>query len=158
MKTKIFIAALILITSAGITTAQEKNQVSKENTKTLQTGPEFLDSNNNSVCDNFENGTPRNPNATGRYALHNGSGAGKGQAMGLHNGSGRGRGMGKGYGLHNGTGRGSAQGMHNGTGRNHQTGTYYRSGLRDGLRNGKGAAVNFIDADKNNTCDRRETK
>jgi len=118
MRTKIIITALALITAAGVATAQEQNQVSKENIQTTQTGPEFVDTNNNGICDNFENGTPRNPNANGRQALRNGSGSGKGQGLGLHNGTGRGSGRGQALGLRNGTGKGAAQGLHNGTGRN----------------------------------------
>lgn len=118
MKTKAFITAMALIATIGLATAQNQNQAAKETAKTAQTGPAFVDKNNNGVCDNYENGTPGNPNANGKQRLLDGSGRGQGKGQGLRNGRGPGKGT--------------------------------------GLRNGKGSGVNFVDANKNGICDRRE--
>ncbi|WP_436415905.1 hypothetical protein [Petrimonas sp.] len=120
MKTKLFISALAVVLSVGMVTAQNQNQVKKDATTSTQNGPAFVDKDNNGVCDNLENGTPRNPNANGKQRLLDGSGSGQGKGQGLRNGQGRGQGKGT------------------------------------GLRNGKGYAANFVDANKNGICDRRE--
>ena len=71
MKTKIFISALAVVLSVGLVTAQNQDQDNKEKTAT-QNGPAFVDKDNNGVCDNFENGTPGNPNANGTQRLRRG--------------------------------------------------------------------------------------
>lgn len=91
MKTKVFITAVALVAAMGLATAQNQNQVKKNRTTSAQTGLAFVDKNNNGVCDNFENGTPRNRNANGNQRLLNGSGRGQGRGTGLSNGQGRGR-------------------------------------------------------------------
>ena len=103
MKTKLFISALAVVLSVGMVTAQNQNQVKKDATTSTQNGPAFVDKDNNGVCDNFENGTPRNPNANVKQRLLDGSGRG----MGFRNGKGmprRGRGQGCCIGLRNGKG------------------------------------------------------
>ncbi len=122
MKTKLFISALAVVLSVGMATAQNQDPVKKDTTASSQRGPAFVDKNNNGVCDNFENGTPRNPNANGKQRLLDGSGRGVNRGTGFRNGRGAGRGQGN----------------------------------RTGLRNGKGGAANFVDANKNGICDRRE--
>lgn len=114
MKTKLAIAVLALVATAGLASAQNqtRNQTKKQETTAIQRGPSFVDKNNNGICDNFESGKPGNPNANGRQALCNGTG--KGQGRGQQNGA--------------------------------------------GLYNGKGRGTNFIDANKNGICDRREVK
>lgn len=146
MKTKAFITAMALVATIGLATAQNQNQAAKETAKTTQNGPAFVDNNNNGVCDNYENGTPGNPNANGKQRLFDGSGRGQGKGQGLRNGRGQGRnfvdadkdGVCDNY--ENGTPGGQGRGPGKGT----------------GLRNGKGSAVNFVDANKNGICDRRE--
>ncbi len=93
MKTKVFITAMALVVTMGLATAQNQNQAKKETAKTTQNRPAFVDKNNNAVCDNFENGTPRNPNANGKQRLFDGSGRGQGKSQGLRNGRGQGKGM-----------------------------------------------------------------
>lgn len=148
MRTKLFISALAVALSIGIVTAQNQNQVKKEETTTTQNGPAFVDKNNDGVCDNFENGTSRNPNANGKQRLLDGSGRkqgkGKGQAIGARDGSGRKQGVGRGKAVGTRDENGVAQGQGRGPGK----GT--------GLRNGKGSEANFVDANNNGICDRRE--
>ncbi len=185
MKTKVFITAMALVATIGLATAQNQNQAAKETAKTAQTGPAFVDKNNNGVCDNFENGTPGNPNANGKQRLLDGSGRGQGKGQGLRNGRGQGRffvdadkdgvcdnfengtprgGRGQGYGngLRNGRGGGAnfVDADKDGICDNFENGTPRQgrgTGKGTGLRNGKGSAVNFVDANKNGICDRRET-
>lgn len=146
MRTKLFISALAVALSIGIVTAQNQNQVKKEETTTTQNGPAFVDKNNDGVCDNLENGTSRNPNANGKQRLLDGSGRkqgkGKGQAIGARDGSGREQGVGRRQAVGARDENGVAQGRGPGKG--------------TGLRNGKGSAANFVDANKNDVCDRRE--
>ncbi|NCC62942.1 MAG: hypothetical protein EOM12_18970 [Verrucomicrobiae bacterium] len=98
MKTKILLSALAVVLSVGLVTAQEQKQeqVKSEEIPT-QRGPAYLDKDNNAVCDNFENGTPVNPNANGKQRLLDGSGRGRGQAYGMRYGRGRGARAGRGY-------------------------------------------------------------
>ncbi|MBZ4651869.1 MAG: hypothetical protein JG761_669, partial [Proteiniphilum sp.] len=91
MKTKIFISALAVVLSVGLVTAQNQDQDNKEKSTTSQNGPAFVDKDNNGVCDNFENGTPGNPNANGKQRLLDGSGRGRGMGYGMRNGRGGGR-------------------------------------------------------------------
>ena len=144
MKTKIFISALAVVLSVGLVTAQNQDQDNKEKTAT-QNGPVFVDKDNNGVCDNFENGTPGNPNANGKQRLLDGSGRGRGMGYGMRNGRGGGRNF--------------VDADNNGVCDNFENGTAGQGrgpGNGSGLRNGKGRAVNFVDADNNGICDRRE--
>jgi len=144
MKAKIFISALAVVLSVGLVTAQNQDQDNKEKT-TSQNGPAFVDKDNNGVCDNFENGTPGNPNANGTQRLLDGSGRGRGMGYGMRNGRGGGRNF--------------VDADNNGVCDNFENGTAGQGrgpGNGTGLRNGKGRAVNFVDADNNGICDRRE--
>lgn len=144
MKTKIFISALAVVLSVGLVTAQNQDQDNKEKT-TSQNGPAFVDKDNNGVCDNFENGTPGNPNANGKQRLLDGSGRGRGMGYGMRNGRDGGRNF--------------VDADNNGVCDNFENGTAGQGrgpGNGSGLRNGKGRAVNFVDADNNGICDRRE--
>ena len=149
MKTKILLSALAVVLSIGLVTAQEQEQDKKEKATTTQKGPAFVDKDNNGVCDNFEKGTPGNPNANGKQRLLDGSGRGSGQGYGMRNGRGRGaRG-----------GRNFVDADKNGICDNYESGTAGQGrghGKGAGLRNGKGSAVNFVDANNNGICDRRE--
>lgn len=141
MKTKLFISAIAVVLSVGMITAQNQNPVKKDTTTSTQNGPAFVDKDNNGVCDNFENGTPRNPNANGKQRLLDGSGRG----MAFRNGKGQGRFF--------------VDADKDGICDNYEKGTPKRGrgqGNRAGLRNGKGRAVNFVDANNNGICDRRE--
>jgi len=132
---------LAVVLSVGLVTAQEQ-EITGKNIPT-QNGPAYVDKNNNAVCDNFENGTPVNPNANGKQRLLDGSGRGRGQGYGLRNGRGRGARAGRGY------------------VNTDESGTIVqrrRPGRATGLRNGKGSAVNFVDANDNSICDRREVE
>ncbi len=166
MKTKILITALAAFVAVGSVAAQNQEPVKQDN-KTTQQGPLYVDKNKNGVCDNYESGNPRNPNANGKERLLDGSGAGRGKAIGARKGGGKGRG--KAIGPRDGRGRGRAIGPRDGRGR--ENGRRLGFGPRDGrgrrvegrgpgrgtgLRNGRGTAVNFVDVDKNGICDRRE--
>ena len=143
MKTKVVITSLALVAMFGLATAQNKNQVKEIPVKTTQNGPAFVDKNNNGICDNFENGIPRNPSANGKQTLRNGSGRSFGN--GIRSGRGHGR-----YFIDKNT-NGVCDNFENGTpvgGRG--------AGSRNGLRNGRGSQVNFVDANNNGICDRRE--
>lgn len=135
MKTKLFLMAVALVGMTATLSAQEtvKKQVVVENQEQTtdkitvrgQAG-NFVDANNDKVCDNFET---RTANKTKGQGLRNGTG--KGQGNGLKNGTGRrarvegtgGAGVGKG------------------------------TGKRDGSGAGVG---NFVDANKNGICDNKE--
>jgi len=146
MRTKILLSALAVVLSVGLITAQEQDK--KEKTTTTQQGPAFVDKDNNGICDNFENGTPGNPNANGKQRLLDGSGRGKGMGGGMRNGRGNG-------------GRNCVDADKNGVCDNYENGTAGQGrgpGKGAGLRNGKGRQANFVDADNNGICDRREVK
>jgi len=145
MKTRIFISALAVVLSIGLVTAQEQDK--KEKTTTTQKGPAFVDKDNNGICDNFENGTPGNPNATGKQRLLDGSGRGRGMGCGMRNGRGGGGNF--------------VDADKNGVCDNYESGTAGQGrgpGKGAGFRNGKGRQANFVDADNNGICDRREVK
>lgn len=74
MKTKATIIALACIATFGLANAQNQVQNKKESSKNNRNRTEYVDTNKNGVCDNFENGTPRNAEANGKKALRNGSG------------------------------------------------------------------------------------
>ncbi|MDD2245679.1 MAG: hypothetical protein PHI70_01360 [Proteiniphilum sp.] len=151
MKTKLFTITLMMVVTIGWAAAQNQDQTEKVQDKTIQAGqtiqrgPAFVDSNNNGICDNYEKGTPGNPNANGRQALRNGSGRGRG--MGFGNGQGRGR-----YFIDT-DGNGVCDNFEKGTPRRGRG-----AGYRAGIRNGRGRGINFVDANKNGICDWRETK
>jgi hypothetical protein len=145
MKTKIFISALAVVLSVGLVTAQNQDQDNKEKSTTSQNGPAFVDKDNNGVCDNFENGTPGNPNANGKQRLLDGSGRGRGMGYGMRNGRGGGRNF--------------VDADKNGICDYYENGRAGRGpGRGVGLRNGLGRQANFIDANNNGICDRREVK
>ena len=128
MKTKLFFMAVALVGMTATASAQtpvKKVQAENQQVSTQKAG-NFVDANNNKVCDNFENNTAR-----------------QGKGQGLKNGTGRGQGNG----LKNGKGRRACV---NGTG---GAGVGNGTGKRDG--SGKGVG-NFVDADKNGVCDNKE--
>jgi len=81
-----------LITFIGVADAQNQSKSQKQMNKGATTNPQqgkaFVDNNNNGTCDNFENGTPRNPTANGKQRLLDGSGRKNGNATGQRNGQG----------------------------------------------------------------------
>ncbi|KKB45243.1 MAG: DUF6520 family protein [Bacteroidales bacterium] len=132
MKKKLILSLFALIATIGIASAQ--NTQTKSQTQTTQTRRTcFVDANNNGVCDSYENGTCKVGNGKG---LQDGSGRGQG----LRNGSGRRGGGNQAIGQGRGRGGNAGQGLRNGSGRG----------------NG-GRAANFVDANNNGICDRRET-
>lgn len=147
MKTRIFISALAVVLSVGLVTAQNQDQDNKEKATTTSKGPAFVDKDNNGICDNFENGTPGNPNATGKQRLLDGSGRGRGMGCGMRNG------RGGGGNFVDADNNGVCDNIENGT-----AGQGRGPGKGAGLRNGKGRQANFVDADNNGICDRREVK
>ncbi len=144
MRTKILLSALAVVLSVGVASAQEQDK--KEKAVTTQQGPAFVDNDNNGICDNFEKGTPGNPNANGKQRLLDGSGKGKGMCCGMRNGRGRG-------------GRNFVDADKDGVCDHYENGTTGQGrdpGKGAGLRNGKGRQANFVDANNNGICDRRE--
>lgn len=96
MKAKVILAAIALVATVGVASAQNTNQSkSSESRKSC-----YVDANKNGVCDKHEDGSCKTGNGKG---LQDGSGQGKG----LRDGSGRGKGngQGKGQGLRDGSGR-----------------------------------------------------
>lgn len=94
MKTKTILLAIALMAMTGAVSAQNTTQQQTPNT--TQRGPNFVDTNKNGVCDNFEKGN-RGNNPTGDgVRLKDGSGrtSGKGkrafQGQGPRDGRGRG--------------------------------------------------------------------
>lgn len=96
MKTRLFItmAAFVALTVAA--SAQTTGKTTSQSGPGKGQGTAWVDSNNNGVCDNYENGT----------RMGRGQAAGKGQAM-RH---GRGRGAGRAQGMAQGKGAGRGQG------------------------------------------------
>ncbi|MBP6936135.1 DUF6520 family protein [Bacteroides sp.] len=133
MKKKLILSLVALVATIGIASAQ--NTQSKSQTKSTQTRKVcFVDANSNGICDSYENGTCKVGNGKGLM-----DGSGKGQ--GLRKGSGR-----KGGGRNQAAGQGKARVGNTG------------QGLRDGSGRGNGGReANFVDANKNGVCDRRET-
>lgn len=104
MKAKVVIIALALVAMTGTVAAQ--NAEKKEAPTTQTQGRNYVDANNDGVCDNFKEGTCKG-NGQG---LRDGSGRKNGQ--GLKDGSGRknGQGKGMGKGKRDGTGNGAGKG------------------------------------------------
>lgn len=128
MKKKLILSLFALIATIGIASAQNTQTKSTQTRKTC-----FVDANNNGICDKHEDGTCKVGNGKG---LQDGSGKGQG----LRNGSGR---------------QGGKQAVGQGKGRR---GGNAGQGLRDGSGKANGGrGANFVDTDKNGTCDRRET-
>lgn len=107
MKTKLFLTGIALMALTAFTIAQEPGTGRGVRNGTGK-GPAYVDTNNNHVCDNYENNTARN----GRHAKGNARfQAVKGQRPGQSVVHGQGRGRGAGHGLAQNQGR-------RGTGRN----------------------------------------
>lgn len=146
MKTKLFITALAFSVSIGITSAQTQQKAQQQTAKGKQAQSAYVDKKNNNVCDNFENGTPRNANGTGKQGLRNGSGS--------HQGKGMHRGAGKGQGMRNGCrqGRNFVHVNKDGICDNYAAGNRQRRG------NGGGRQANFVDKNKDGVCDNSQGK
>lgn len=88
MKTKMVLIALSFMATLGLSAQTPKTQ------KTAKQKSCYVDTNNNNVCDKYENGTCTVGNGKG-LALRDGSGRkngrgnGKGKGQGLRDGSGR---------------------------------------------------------------------
>jgi hypothetical protein len=105
MKTRLFISGLAFMALTTLAVAQSTGQAPSKTQNSTEKGVNFVDTNNNGICDNFEN------NNTGRCAGANnccGQGRGQmtGQGQGMRNGSGmrqnrmgmgQGKGMGKNF-------------------------------------------------------------
>ena len=129
MKTKVFLLSIAMIAMTGAVSAQN---TTKQPTRNSQQGVNFVDTNKDGVCDNFEKG--------------NGGNNPKGDGVRLKDGSGRTSGKGK--------KAFQCQGMRNGQGQGNKNGT--GQGLRDGSGNGTGSRGAYVDANKNGVCDNRE--
>lgn len=92
MRTKLFVTGIAIMALAAFTIAQEPGTGRGLRNGTGK-GPAYVDSNNNNVCDNYENNTTR----YGRHArVHDGRKAGQGRHAGhgwsQNQGTGRGAG------------------------------------------------------------------
>ncbi len=92
MKTKLFLIAVAMVAFVGTSYAQTKagkrQGKAATGTETVQTdafnkGYNYVDANNDGVCDNFENNTYRRGDGKG---LRDGSGRSNGKGQGLHQG------------------------------------------------------------------------
>lgn len=138
MKTKLFFTAVVLSAMTVIATGQTSQTAQQVQPGQGQAaGNAWIDSDNDGVCDNFENGTRPGRRAysagENQAAVNRGPGKGQGLAQGPRNGHPRGQGMMPGRGA--GRGQGVAPGR--------------------GLHNGQGPA--FVDANKDGVCDNLAT-
>ncbi|MBN2813931.1 MAG: hypothetical protein JXQ80_07620 [Bacteroidales bacterium] len=95
MKTKLFVTGIALMALTAFAIAQEPGTGRGQRNGTGK-GPAYVDTNNNNVCDNYENNTTR----YGRHARGNARfQAVKGQrpGRGMAQNQGRGRGAGRGF-------------------------------------------------------------
>lgn len=130
MKRTIILSALALFVMIGTASAQNSNTATKAEQSRRSC---YVDADNNGKCDKFESG-----------ACTVGSG------QGLMNGTGRGQGLRDGSGRRGGEGRTFGQGRGKGRRGNADCrGVNCRAGA-----NGR----NFVDADNNGVCDRREAQ
>lgn len=84
---KMILTAVIMVALGGIVSAQTTKPVDK-NTGTNKNSPNYVDTNKNNVCDNFENNT--RPNAgKGNGQCRRGGGNGVGNRQGRGNGNGQ---------------------------------------------------------------------
>jgi hypothetical protein len=132
MKTKLFITALALMSITALTSAQNTDP-EPDQQKPAGWGPAFVDTNNNGICDNYENYV----NVPGRRfnAPAQGRGLGPGQGRGLRPGMGRGLGPGQGARFGNAPGQ----------------------GFRTGYGPVQGRGRFWVDENKNGICDYYET-
>lgn len=137
MKTRLFLTVVAMTAVTVIATAQTAEQNPAQTGKGRAAGNEWVDADNDGVCDNYENGTRpgrRSYSAgEGQAAAKRGPGKGHGLAQGARNGQGRGQAVSAGRGA--GRAKGTAPGR--------------------GRFNGHGPA--FADANKDGVCDNLET-
>lgn len=151
MKTKLFLSAAVMMALTAIVSAQTTEQPAGQSGQSGAAGTAWVDSDNDGVCDNFENGARSGRRAysagENQAAANRGPGKGQGLAQGVRNGQGRGKGMAqgpgsrhtRGLGMMASRGAGRAQGAAAGRGRH----------------NGQGPA--FVDANKDGVCDNLQT-
>jgi hypothetical protein len=104
MKTKLFISGLVFMAITALAFTQSQDQTPSKQQGNTEKGVNFIDANNNGVCDNMEtNGTNsttcKDPGATG--CCGQGKKQMMGQGMGMGSGMGQkrmGMGIGKGMG------------------------------------------------------------
>ncbi len=130
MKTKALFTGIMMIAAISFACAQSETKKT-ENTEPKQT-TSFVDTNENGICDNYENGT--HGNRQGK-AYHKGNGNYNWCDQSLHNGKEH---------------RNSQRGMH----KNAQCSG---QGQGTGLKNGQGQGTGqFEDKNNNGVCDKRE--
>jgi hypothetical protein len=99
MKTKLLISGLAFMAFTTLASAQNSGVSSSQPKSSTEKASALVDTNNNGICDNFENKTPNASNC--RRSGANCCGMGGSQMKGQGNGSGMGRnrfGMGQGKG------------------------------------------------------------
>lgn len=139
MKTRLFLTVAAFVAMTALVSAQDTPQSTAQTGRGRAAGNEWVDADNDGVCDNYENGTRMGRRAysagASMTAANRGAGRGIGQGIRMVNG----RGMGRGQAVTAGRGMGRAQGSAPGRGR----------------FNGRGPA--YVDADNNGVCDNIET-
>ncbi len=104
MKTKLFISALVLMFATVLVNAQEKT-ANQDQQNTTNRGIQWVDSDNDGICDNFEARRSSGVRGMGQGYMRGGrqgqrflQGAGQGQRMGMGpRGMRQGRGQGRNY-------------------------------------------------------------
>ncbi len=112
MKTRALFTGILMIAAFTFTFtfASAQSETKQENTTAQKQQTSFVDSDNNGICDNYENGTKTNGQGKAyRYGKGNCNGCGKA----YRHGNGQGNGKGKMYrsktGKHDGKGQGNGQ-------------------------------------------------
>jgi hypothetical protein len=101
MKTKLFITALAIAAITSMASAQEKSVVQDQKAVTQASG-NYVDADNNGVCDYYEANGRNNGNSRkmgNARAVHGRQGMAAGQGRGMRSAQGRGMGPGQGKGL-----------------------------------------------------------
>ena len=102
MKTKLFITALAIAAITTMASAQEKSAVQDQKAVTQSSAGDYIDADNNGVCDYYEANGRRNGNGRkmgNARAVHGRQGMAAGQGRGMRPAQGRGMGPGQGKGL-----------------------------------------------------------
>jgi hypothetical protein len=138
MKTRIFLTLLAMMAFTVAANAQNTG-ADKSAPANTPTGVEYVDANNNGICDNFENGTSNIQTGQRNWQF-------RGQAPGVGAGWGPGNRPGVGWGQGRGPGAGWGPAMRQGFGPGQGRGPV-------GMGRGRGMGRFYVDANNNGICD-----
>lgn len=159
MKTKLFVSAAAMMALTVIASAQTKEQPSGQSGQSGATGTAWVDTDNDGICDNFENGARqgRRPYSAGENQAAANRGPGRGQGLARRNEQGNSNGPTQ----RMRTGHDRTMSLAQGTGSRHPRGRGMMAGEGEGrgrgvahgrgLHNGQGPA--FTDANNDGVCD-----